>query len=160
MTGMNRCLRLQQPLRYKESVKISPSLTLKIKVKENSKNIKINLNTFFYNILVYTFGGYYLNMKRNESINKIHSTTQRYATFYFLDYTKYRESIAFAQKTDFQILMNLHVLRATESKKSYFWHVVCVSVCLSVCVCVCLSVDTITQKLIELAQPNSVCDFI
>ena len=49
-------------------------------------------------------------------------------------------------------------------QKSYFWHVVCVSVCLSVClsvsVCVCLSVATITQKIIELAQPNLVCDLI
>ena len=40
--------------------------------------------------------------------------------FYFLGYTKYRESIAFAQKIDFQILMNVHVLRATESKKVIF----------------------------------------
>ena len=73
--------------------------------------------------------------------------------FYFLDCTKYRESIASAQKIDFQILMNLHVLRATESKKSYFWHVVCLSVCLSVCLYVCLWTP-ITQKIIELAQPN------
>ena len=51
--------------------------------------------------------------------------------FYFLDYTKYRESIASPQKMDFEILMNLHVLRAIESK-SYFWPV-CLSVCLSVC---------------------------
>ena len=41
-------------------------------------------------------------------------------SFYFLGYTKYRESIAFAQKVDFQILMNVHVLRATESKKVIF----------------------------------------
>ena len=55
--------------------------------------------------------------------------------------------------------MNLHVLRATESKKVIFDMS---SVCLSVfvCVCVCLSVDTITQKIIELAQPNLVCDLI
>ena len=26
--------------------------------------------------------------------------------------------------------------------------------------CVCLSVDTITQKIIELAQPNLVCDLM
>ena len=63
------------------------------------------------------------------------------AHFYFLGYTKYRESIAFAQKIDFQILMNLHVLRATESKKVIFgMSSVCVSVCLSVCMCVCVSV--------------------
>ena len=61
--------------------------------------------------------------------------------FYFLGYTKYRESIAFAQKIDFQILMNVHVLRATESKKVIFgMSSVCVSVCLSVCLPVCLSV--------------------
>ena len=48
---------------------------------------------------------------------------------------EYRESIAFAQKIDFQILMNVHVLRPTESKKVIF---VCLSVC--VCVCVCVSV--------------------
>ena len=42
----------------------------------------------------------------------------RWHDFYFLGYTKYRESIAFAQKIDFQILMNVHVLRATEFKKS------------------------------------------
>ena len=40
--------------------------------------------------------------------------------FYFLGYTKYRESIAFAQKIDFQILMNVHVLRPTESKNVIF----------------------------------------
>ena len=74
--------------------------------------------------------------------------------FYFLGYTEYRESIAFAQKFDFQILMNVHVLRATESKKVIFG----VSVSVSVCVCVC--VDTITQKIIELAQLNLVCDLI
>ena len=75
------------------------------------------------------------------------------SSFYFLGYTKYRESIAFAQKIDFQILMNVHVLRATESKKGIFGMS-------SVCVCVCLSVATITQKIIELAQPNLVCDLI
>ena len=51
--------------------------------------------------------------------------------------------------------MNVHVLRATESKKVIFGMS---SVC--VCVCVCVSVDTITQKIIELAQPNLVCDLI
>ena len=75
--------------------------------------------------------------------------------FYFLGYTKYRESIAFAQKIDFQILMNVHVLRPTESKKVIFG-MSSVSVCLSVC----LSVATITQKIIELAQPNLVCHLI
>ena len=53
--------------------------------------------------------------------------------------------------------MNLHVLRATESKKVSFGMS---SVCLSVCLPVCLSVDTITQKIIELAQPNLVYDLI
>ena len=72
--------------------------------------------------------------------------------FYFLDYTKYRESIASAQKIDFEILMNLHVLRAIESKKVIFG--------MSACLPVCLSVDTITQKIIVLAQPNWVCDLI
>ena len=71
------------------------------------------------------------------------------ADFYFLGYTKYRESIAFAQKIDFHILINLHVLRATESKKVIFGMS-----------SVCLSVATITQKIIELAQPNLVCDLI
>ena len=61
--------------------------------------------------------------------------------FYFLDNTNYRESIAFAQKIDFQILMNLHVLRATETKKVIFgMSSVCLYVCLSVCLTVCLSV--------------------
>ena len=76
-------------------------------------------------------------------------------SFYFVGYTKYRESIAFAQKIDFQILMNVHVLRATESKKVIFGMS---SVC--VCLSVCLSVATITQKIIELAQPNLACDRI
>ena len=70
--------------------------------------------------------------------------------FYFLGYTKYRESIAFAQKMDFQILMNVHVLRTTESKKVIFGMS-------SVCLSVCLSVATIIQKIIELAQPNLAC---
>ena len=52
--------------------------------------------------------------------------------FYFLGYTKYRESIAFPQKIDFQILMNLHILRASESKKVIFGMS---SVCVCVCVC-------------------------
>ena len=30
--------------------------------------------------------------------------------------------------------------------------------CLSVCVCACLAVYTITQKIIELSQPNLVCN--
>ena len=51
--------------------------------------------------------------------------------------------------------MNVHVLRATESKKGIFG-MSSVSVCLSVC----LSVATITQKIIELAHPNLVCDHI
>ena len=59
------------------------------------------------------------------------------------------------KKIDFQILMILHVLRATESKKVIFGMS---SVC--VCLSVCLSVDTITQKIIELAQPNLVFDLI
>ena len=50
--------------------------------------------------------------------------------FYFLDYTKYRECIALAQKTDIEILMDIHVLRATESKKVSFGMS---SMCLSVC---------------------------
>ena len=54
---------------------------------------------------------------------------------YFLDYTKYRGSIASVQKTDFEILMNLLVLRATESKKVSFGML---SVCVCVCVCVCV----------------------
>ena len=61
--------------------------------------------------------------------------------------------------------MNFHVLN--DSPKKLF--LACrLSVCLSVCVClsvsvclsVCLSVNTITQKIIELAQPNLVCDLI
>ena len=61
--------------------------------------------------------------------------------FYFLGYTKYRESIAFAKKIDFQILMNVNVLRATESKKVIFgMSSVCLSLCVSVCLSVCLSV--------------------
>ena len=45
--------------------------------------------------------------------------------------------------------MDLHVLRLTESKKLIFGMS-----------SVCLSVDTITQEIIELAQPNLVCDLI
>ena len=52
------------------------------------------------------------------------------SAYYFLDYTKYRESIVSAQKIDFQTLINLHVLRATEAKKVIFGMS---SVCLSVC---------------------------
>ena len=67
------------------------------------------------------------------------------------------------QKIDLEILINLHVLRATESKKvSFGMSSVCLPVCL-LCVCcvsVCLSVGTITQKIIEQAQPNLVCDLI
>ena len=56
--------------------------------------------------------------------------------------------------------MDLHVLRATESKKvSFCMSSVYLSV-VSVCVSVCLSVGTITQKIIELAQPNLVCNLI
>ena len=44
----------------------------------------------------------------------------------------YGESIASAKKINFQILMNLHILRATESKKVIFgMSSVCLSVCLS-----------------------------
>ena len=39
--------------------------------------------------------------------------------------------IALVQKIDLEILMDLHIIRVTESK-SQFWHVVCVCVCLSV----------------------------
>ena len=54
-----------------------------------------------------------------------------------------------SKKTDLEILIDLHVLRATESKKVVFGML-----------SVCLSVDTITQKIIELAHPNLVCDLI
>ena len=40
--------------------------------------------------------------------------------FYFLDHTKYRESIQSVQKTNLEILMDLHVLRVTKSKKWCF----------------------------------------
>ena len=63
---------------------------------------------------------------------------------------KPRESIASVQKNDLEISMDLHVLRATESKKSNFLACrVCVCVCVCVCLSVCLSVDTITQKIFE-----------
>ena len=68
--------------------------------------------------------------------------------FYFLDYMTYKV-LHQSKKTDIEILMDLHVLMATESKK--------VSFGMS---SVCLSVGTITQKIIELAQPNLVCDLI
>ena len=87
------------------------------------------------------------------SVSRKYCAVLRNRFFYFLGYTKYRESIAFAQKIDFQILMNVHVLRATESKKVIFGMS-------SVCLSVCLSVATITQKIIELAQPNFVCDLV
>ena len=71
-----------------------------------------------------------------------------FSNYYFFN----RESIAMVQKTEIEILMYLHILSVTESKKSHFWHVVCLSVC--------LSVYTITQKIIELSQQNLVCDLI
>ena len=54
-------------------------------------------------------------------------------------------------KTDLEILMDLHVLRASEYKKKSFLACrlcVCLCVCLFDCVClsVCLSVDTIIKK--------------
>ena len=69
------------------------------------------------------------------------------------------------KKTKIEILMDLHVLRVTESKKVIFdMSSVCLSVCVclsvSVCLSVCLSVYTITQKIIELSQPNLVFDLI
>ena len=76
-----------------------------------------------------------------------------YFYFYLLDRMKYRGSFASVQKTDLKILMDLHVLRVTESKKVIFGMS-------SVCLSVCLSVYTITLKIIELAQPNLVCDLI
>ena len=67
--------------------------------------------------------------------------------FYFLDYTKYRESIA-SQKIDFQILMNSCFEGHWSPKKLFLacclcvclCVCVCLSVCLSVCLCVCVSV--------------------
>ena len=53
-----------------------------------------------------------------------------YADFYFLDYTKYRESIALVQKIDLEILMKIHVLRHADSNKLIFGMS---SVCLSIC---------------------------
>ena len=53
-------------------------------------------------------------------------------------------------KANLEILMDLHILRASEPKKSF----------LACRLCVCLSVDIITRKIIELAQPNLVCDLI
>ena len=45
-------------------------------------------------------------------------------------------SIALVQKTEIEILMDLHVLSITESKKVIFgMSSVCVSVCLCVCLC-------------------------
>ena len=78
--------------------------------------------------------------------------------FYFLGYTEYRESIALVRKIDLEILMKIHFLRHADFKRIIL---ACrLSVCLLVCLSVCLSVDTITQKIIELAQPNLVCDLI
>ena len=58
--------------------------------------------------------------------------------FYFLDYMKYRESIALVQKIDLEILMKIHVLRHADSKRLIFgMSSVCPSVCLSVCLSVC-----------------------
>ena len=56
--------------------------------------------------------------------------------FYFPD----RECIALVKKTDLEILMDLHVLGVTESKKVIFGMSVCVCVCLSACLSVCPSV--------------------
>ena len=44
--------------------------------------------------------------------------------------------------------MKIHFLRHADLKRIIFG------------LSVCLSVDTITQKIIELAQPNLVCDLI
>ena len=52
------------------------------------------------------------------------------------DHTKYRESIQSVQKTDLEILIDLHVLRVTESKKSF----------LACRLSVCLFMYTIIQK--------------
>ena len=56
-------------------------------------------------------------------------------------------------KKSIEILMNLHILRHADSKKLIFGMS-------SVCLSVCLSVDASTQKIIELAQPNLVCNRI
>ena len=69
--------------------------------------------------------------------------------FYFLGYTEYRESIALVRKIEFEILMKIHFLRHADLKRITFGMS-----------SVCLSVDTITLKIIELAQPNLVCDLI
>ena len=68
---------------------------------------------------------------------RLHLTDCSYVNdgYYFLDYTKCRESIASVQKSDFEILIDLHGLRAAESKK--------VSFGMS---SVCLSVGTITKN--------------
>ena len=77
------------------------------------------------------------------------------ATFLFTFSIKY--CIALVQKINQEILVDLHVLKVTESKKVIFGMS---SVCLCVCPSVCLSVDTITQKIMEVAQPNLVCNLI
>ena len=42
--------------------------------------------------------------------------------YYFLDYTKYRREkvLKLPQKSDPQILMNLHVLRSPETRKVFY----------------------------------------
>ena len=68
----------------------------------------------------------------------------RLVFFYFLDKVLHQ-----SKKNDLEIFMDLHVLRVTEPKKVIFGML-----------SVCLSVDTITQNIIELAQPNLVCGII
>ena len=53
------------------------------------------------------------------------------------------------KKNEIEILMDLHVLSVTESKKVIFGMS-----------SVCVSVYAITQKIIELSQQNLVCDLI
>ena len=81
-----------------------------------------------------------------EAGTRAHSKVPREARVSLLVLHK----VLYWSKKSTKILMDLHALRLTESEKLIFD--------MSVCLSVCLSVDTITQKIIELAKPNLVCD--
>ena len=63
-------------------------------------------------------------------------------------YYKYRESIVIVKKLEFEISMELSVLRTPDSKKVVFTKClyICLYVCLYVCLSVCMSVSRATAK--------------
>ena len=66
--------------------------------------------------------------------------------FYFLSYTKYRESIVIVKKIDFEIFVEISVLG---SPKKWFLQNVCLYVCMSVCL-----YNEFVGKLLDRFSPN------